>query len=113
MRYAEEVEVLIEEMRRVLEFLKWDRDRWKKRALNVPQKTDSDAACPLTPSVSQVQKAALEEGMRAYALRQASVRHRLFETFEQQWHDVAAFIGLTDQALVDEEKEAEVGGVIM
>ena len=51
--------------------------------------------------------------MRAYALRQASVRQRLFETFEQQWHDVAAFIRLTDQALADEEKEAEVGGIIV
>jgi hypothetical protein len=30
MCYAEEAELLLEEMRQVLAFLEWDRDRWKK-----------------------------------------------------------------------------------
>jgi len=111
MRYAEEVELLLEEMRRVLAFLEWDREQWKKRALDFPQR--ADAACPLTPSVSQVEKAALEEGKRAYAFHQASVRQHLFGTFAKQWHDVPAFIALTDQALADDEREVEVGDVIM
>jgi hypothetical protein len=44
-----------------------------------------------------------EEGLRGYALRQASVRQHLFTAFAQQWHDVPAFIALTDRGLVDEE----------
>ena len=82
MRYAEEVELLLEEMRRVLAFLAWDRDRWKKHASHAPQRSD-DAPHPSTPAPLG-EKAVLEEGIRAYALRQASVRQRLFETFSQQ-----------------------------
>ena len=36
MRYAEEVELLREEMRRVLAFLSWDRDRWTLRPGEAP-----------------------------------------------------------------------------
>jgi len=105
MRYAEEVELLFEEMRRVLAFLEWDRDRWKKRALSFLQR--DNAAGPSTPSASLVQKARLEEGLRAYALRQASVRQRLFDTFGQQWHDIPAFIEISNQGLADDEGEGE------
>jgi hypothetical protein len=37
MRYMEEVELLHEEMRRVLAFLEWDGNRWKECALRAPQ----------------------------------------------------------------------------
>jgi len=101
MRYAEEVELLLEEMRRVLAFLEWDRDRWNERALRVRERADSIADSP-TPRPSRGKTTGLEEGLRAYALRQASVRQRLFSTFAQQWHDVPAFIVLTDWGLADE-----------
>jgi hypothetical protein len=102
MRYAEEVELLLEEMRRVLAFLEWDRDRWEKRALHVHQsRADSITDSP-TPLPAQGKTAAFEEGLRAYALRQASVRQRLFNTFAQQWHDVPAFIASIDRELADE-----------
>lgn len=102
MRYTEEVELLLEEMRRVLAFLEWDRDWWNKRALHVRQSADGIANSP-DPWPSQGKRAGLEEGLRAYTLRQASVRQRLFRTFAQQWHDVPAFIALTDRGLADEE----------
>jgi len=100
MRYAEEVELLVEEMRRVLKFLEWDRDRWKSRASHSPQ--SDNAPHPSTPA-SLGKMAALEEGLKAYALRQASIRQRLFETFSQQWHDVPVFIEMTDRGLASDE----------
>ena len=110
MRYAEEVELLLEEMRRVLVFLEWDRDRWKNRAFHIRQ---VDAAThPSTPSPSWEKAAAFEEGLRAYALRQASVRQRLFDAFSQQWHDVPAFLAFTDWGFTDEEEEAVVDDTI-
>jgi len=98
MRYAEEVELLLEEMRRVLAFLEWDQDRWNKRALHARKKATGIADSP-TPAPT----VGLEEDLRAYALRQASVRQRLFSTFAQNWHDVPAFIALTDWGIADEE----------
>jgi len=103
MRYAEEVELLIEEMRRVLAFLSWDKARWTERASRVPQMTHN-ALQPSTLS-SLEGTTALAEGTRAYALEQASTRQRLFETFSQQWRDVPAFIKITDEALAPDVGE--------
>jgi hypothetical protein len=102
MRYTEEVELLLEEMRRVLAFLEWDRDRWNKRALHVRRRADGATPFP-TPSPSQGKTAAFEEGLRAYALCQASVRQQLFDTFLQQWHEVPAFVATLDRELAAEE----------
>ena len=41
MRYTEEVELLLEEMRLVLAFLEWDGDQWREHALCVPQRANS------------------------------------------------------------------------
>jgi len=38
-----------------------------------------------------------------YTRAQASIRQRLFDTFAQQWHNVPAFITLTEQGFADEE----------
>lgn len=73
MQYAKEVELLLEEMRRVLAFLEWDKLRWKKRALN--QRTDTTTRLP-TSFPSQGKSAAFEEGLSSYALRQASICQR-------------------------------------
>ena len=99
MQYAEEVELLLEEMRRVLAFLEWDGDWWNNCALHIRQ---ADAAThPLTPSLSH-RKTTFEEGLRAYVLRQASIRQHLFNTFTQQWHNVPAFIALTERGFNEE-----------
>ena len=67
MRYAEEVELLLEEMRRVLAFLEWDRGRWERRAEEAPQRVHNTAH-PSTLSASLEKTATLKEGLRAYAL---------------------------------------------
>lgn len=95
MRYKEEVELLLGEMRKVLAFLERDKDLWKKHAIHIRQRVDSDTYS-LTPLPTQGGTSAFEEGLRAYALRQAAVRQRLFNTFAQQWHDVPTFLALTD-----------------
>jgi len=59
MQYAE-VELLLEEMRQVLAFLEWGRDRWKKRALYIHQTADSTPDSS-TPSPAQGKTAAFEE----------------------------------------------------
>lgn len=102
MRYTEEVELLLEEMRRVLAFLEWDRDWWNKRALHIRRRADNVTHFP-TPSPSRGKTTAFEEGLRARALHQASVCQRLFNAFAQQWHDVPAFVAIADRGLADEE----------
>ena len=102
MRYTEEVELLLEEMRRVLAFLEWDRDRWNKRALHIRRRADGATQFPTTlPPHGKT--AAFAEGLKAYALRQASVRQRLFNTFAQQWHDVPTFVAIADRGLADDK----------
>jgi len=108
MRYAEEVELLLEEMRRVLAFLEWDKARWEKRAGHAPQR-NVNAPHSSTP-IYLGNTTELEEGLRAYALRQASVRQQLFEAFSQQWHDVPAFIKITDEGLENDEQGGDGGG---
>jgi hypothetical protein len=103
MRYTEEVELLLEEMCRVLAFLEWDGNRWKERALRAPQRVNDTGH----PSTSPENKGPLEEGLRAYALRQASVRQRLFATFAKQWHGVPAFIEMADRRIAGGEEEGE------
>lgn len=110
MRYTEEVELLLEEMRRVLAFLKWDRDRWMKRAAHTPERNDNTLH-PGTSTPTYLGKTTeLEEGLKAYALRQAFVRQHLFETFSQQWHDVPSFIRITDEGLENDETGRDGGG---
>ena len=101
MRCTEEVELLLEEMRRVLAFLEWDVNRWKQRAARAPQRVSNTEHSSSSPE----NKGPLEEGLRAYALRQAAVRQRLFDTFAQQWHDVPAFIALADRGFADDCEE--------
>ena len=58
------------------------------------------------PSPDPGTTAAFEEGLLAYTLCQGSVCQRLLGTFARQWHDVPAFIVLTDRELTDEETVA-------
>jgi len=90
MRYTE-VELLLEEMRQLLEFLEWDRDQSNKCALHIHERADSATHCPtLLPSHGET--AAFEEDLRAYPLRWVSVCQSLFNTFARQWHGVPALM---------------------
>ncbi|KAG2090914.1 uncharacterized protein F5147DRAFT_748193 [Suillus discolor] len=68
MRWAEEVELLQEEMRWVSCFLKWHATWWKKKI----------AECTLAT-------AADNEGLSGYACRQAQLREDLTDCFEKKW----------------------------
>ena len=69
-RWQEEVELLKEEMRRTLEFLKWKSSLWSSKASFRPDD-------PLS--------SALHEGLTAYALRQANVFISLHDHFRSLW----------------------------
>jgi hypothetical protein len=71
---------------------------------------------PLSNALARSGKtAAFEEGPRAYALHQASVRHCLFSMLAQRWHDVPAFVAMADRGLAEEvaiDNTMPVHGVI-
>ncbi|KAG1870583.1 hypothetical protein DFJ58DRAFT_852169 [Suillus subalutaceus] len=77
MRWAEEVELLQEEMRRVSCFLRWHASWWKKK---------------IVEHTLQVGTTADNEGLSAYAYRQAQLRDELAHCFEIKW---AAHLPLT------------------
>ncbi|KAF8178176.1 hypothetical protein K438DRAFT_1472910, partial [Mycena galopus ATCC 62051] len=71
MRYAEEVDLLQEEMRRVLQFLEWRASWWRSRVgLRASQHSHNEA---------------LAEGHAAYADKQAGYLAGLREAFASQW----------------------------
>ncbi|KAG1864793.1 hypothetical protein F4604DRAFT_1882005 [Suillus subluteus] len=68
MQWAEEVELLSEEMRRVLQFLRWHAGWWYEKG----------HGCTLSST-------AANEGLVAYACRQAQLRHNIADHFEMMW----------------------------
>lgn len=97
-RWREEVELLKEEMRRTLEFLKWKSSAW--------------AAMSSTSSSSS---SALREGLRAYALRQADVFTSLRGHFLSLWQGLRGLDVLPDHRapvpiLIEEEMQGIDGG---
>ncbi|KAJ7769741.1 hypothetical protein B0H14DRAFT_3509403 [Mycena olivaceomarginata] len=76
MRYAEEVDLLEEEMRRVLQFMDWRADWWMA----------------LVGLRAGKQDEALREGHEAYAVRQAGYMRGIRDRFAAQWKDTAKFI---------------------
>ncbi|KAJ7079699.1 hypothetical protein C8R44DRAFT_754580 [Mycena epipterygia] len=92
MRWAEEVDLLEEEMRRILQFLRWEAGWW----------------------LSQVGRRGLEEGPQAegeaaYALRQSGLRSAHCEKFAEMWTDLPELIrigraaGDAGEAMDDED----------
>jgi hypothetical protein len=77
MRYAEEVELVEEEMRRVLQYLRW-RAGWWRSLVGL-----RDALQPDT---------ALREGHFAYACKQAAYMEGLAARFEATWKDVPGYL---------------------
>lgn len=72
-RWTEEVELLMEEMRRTDQFLKWHASWWTER-INILPVTDNSLA----------------EGLIAYAHCQASLRHSLKDRFHSMWSSTLA-----------------------
>ncbi|KAG1790740.1 hypothetical protein EV424DRAFT_1476101 [Suillus variegatus] len=73
-RWSEEVELLLEEMRRVIVFLKWQAEWWGGRR-----------------SSRASESAAEQEGLAVYACRQATLRLSLVASFQTLWKDVPKF----------------------
>ncbi|KAJ7303441.1 hypothetical protein DFH08DRAFT_977124 [Mycena albidolilacea] len=95
-RYAEEIDLVEEEMRRVLHFLRWRRDRWHARAeLRV-----------------QVDRAS-QEGQGAYTRKQAGYMQGLRERFKQLWRYVPQELRMAceEYATMTPDKDETVDGV--
>nr|GAT47503.1 predicted protein [Mycena chlorophos] len=69
-RWEEEVELVREEMKRVLRSLRWEQMEWQERANEVQE------------DVADVE---ITAGLRAYALRQVALRRRIAESFYAEW----------------------------
>lgn len=76
-RWEEECSLLVEEMRRVLQFWKWEVDGWMGRAEGTGFEDMSPAAV---------------EGRRAYAFRQAAIRMSLIAHCSRAWKDVPTYV---------------------
>lgn len=74
LRWAEKVELLQEEMCRVLQFLKWQADWWDSRRDTV----------------------SYSEGLCAYAARQANIRRCMADHFRHLWVPFISPDSLTD-----------------
>lgn len=73
MRFTEEVQLVQEEMNRVLRFLKWQVGDWRR----IVAQDDVEQE--------------MQEGYRAYALRQADIRIRLHNCFAETWKNVNGY----------------------
>ncbi|KAG2106954.1 uncharacterized protein F5147DRAFT_746092 [Suillus discolor] len=67
-RWSEEVELLLEEMRRVLAFLTWQAEWWKERS-----------------SLRMLDSPSTQEGLMAYACCQSALRLSLVSSFQELW----------------------------
>ncbi|KAJ6545302.1 hypothetical protein B0H19DRAFT_1238233 [Mycena capillaripes] len=103
MRYVEEVDLLEEEMRRVLQFLHW-RAGWWRSLVGL-----RDHLEPRAP---------LREGQAAYGLKQAGYMEDLADRFQTSWKDVPEFVEhartlyatfSADDEDAEEEEEEETG----
>ncbi|KAL1698752.1 hypothetical protein EV121DRAFT_217647 [Schizophyllum commune] len=91
-RWTEEVNIVTEEMRRVLRYLRWRADRWQGLAAF---EADLDPAG--------------RAGVRAYALRQASLISRLRAVFHDSWSAGSAQSVLSGDLSVVQEGGARSG----
>jgi hypothetical protein len=92
MRWSEEVRLLVEEMRRVLQFLQWRARFWEKRADFL--QSDMDAAEQTTIDLVGDRRLLAQriEGARAYGLRQAHIQRALHDNFRSLWCSVPALV---------------------
>lgn len=74
-RYQEEIQIVGEEMKRTLRFFKWKESKWRERAFAM-----SMSGSAITPEH--------DEGLRAYADRQAKLCRALHDKCEAKWRVV-------------------------
>ena len=87
-RWAEKVELLVEEQRRILQFFHWQSTWWLDRQALI--ETDDSA---------------LNEGMRAYVLRQAAHRQDLAKHFKHIWRNTQRYIEIGGGINLDSPSE--------
>lgn len=92
LRWTEEVQLLVEEMRRVLQFFDWKVKFWEMRADFLQD--DMDAAMSNTAKLVGSHRLLEQriEGTRAYALSQARVQRDLSCKFKSLWCAVPALV---------------------
>ncbi|TFK61991.1 hypothetical protein BDN72DRAFT_777650, partial [Pluteus cervinus] len=84
MRFTEEVQLVQAEMHRVLRFLRWQENRWKIKA-----------EIQLWPKPVTTE---LQDGLSAYAFRQAEIQHQIHQRFCLLWDGVEGYVkGLQTQ----------------
>lgn len=93
-RWSEEVLLHLEEMRRVIEFLKWQASWWK----------DCGTAAVFV-------KPAHQEGLLAYTERQAHIRLAMIKCFQELWEAVPKMV--ESQLLPDDEDTAEISDALL
>ncbi|KAJ7330528.1 hypothetical protein DFH08DRAFT_708944, partial [Mycena albidolilacea] len=95
-RWTEEVDLVEEEMRRVLEFQRWKAEWWMGLMNQHPSAADDQT---------------LREGGTAYARRQSKMQLDLRRRFEENWKDLPRYIQLGRDSLgkIPPEAEGEIG----
>ena len=73
-RYIEEEELVLEEMRRVRQYLTWKATWWRD-----PQQSGRGRSCASDP---------VKEGSAAYAVKQALFYEALMDKFTRQWQHI-------------------------
>jgi hypothetical protein len=91
MRWSEEVDLLEEEMRRVLEFLDWHANWWEAQAARWAELETE-----------------MMEGLAAYAHRQSTIRRALRDHFAHIWRYVPDYIKLGVDEVEGEEQGDQV-----
>ncbi|KAH7902769.1 hypothetical protein BJ138DRAFT_1021539, partial [Hygrophoropsis aurantiaca] len=89
-RWSEEVDLLFEEKRRILQFFDWEANQWDERA-----KSDLP------------DDAAVREGYVAYAFRQASLRRAIASRFTHLWQDTQRLLDIANEGRDTVIAEAE------
>ncbi|KAJ6613766.1 hypothetical protein B0H10DRAFT_2165228 [Mycena sp. CBHHK59/15] len=98
LHWAEEVDLLEEEMRRITQFQKWRAEWWDNLAGKRPP-PPPNAADECDDIVYAPDSHAYREGNRAYARKQADIQRKLSAQFQDEWKDVADFISMGRTAL--------------
>jgi len=91
-RWAEEVELLQEEMRRVVAFLEWKSGHWLEK-----QGTRSTTTAP-----------SIQSGLQAYARKQAAIHHNLAVSFSKLWRQPLVSQDLEHSWLTQFMKEHDI-----
>ncbi|KAJ7233875.1 hypothetical protein B0H12DRAFT_1028257, partial [Mycena haematopus] len=100
MRRMEEVDLLEEERRRILQFLGWQADWWESLSNKRPGAPENEA--DRLPHLAYAPSPkAYAEGNVAYAKCQAARLRKLADVFTAKWEDVDGFIAMGRAALGD------------